>query len=59
MLQLALVDRLSLDPFSLQQDCLAVPEIGIGGRELAVAFLIKAMIVVADEVVGLHFKIAG
>ncbi len=49
MLQATLLDGLSFDPFSLQQDGLAPPEIDIGGREVAQALVIAAVIVVLNK----------
>ena len=59
MLQAALRDGLSFDPFSFQQDGLAAREADVGGCEIAEAFVIAAVIVMGDEVVDLGFKLAG
>lgn len=40
---------LSLDPFSLQQDDLAAPEVEVGGREVAEVFVTVVVLVVSDE----------
>ena len=53
MLQAALFECLSLDPFSLQQDGRAAPEVDISRREVTENFVVAAVIVVADEVVNL------
>jgi len=58
MLQAPSLERLPFGPFSLQQDGLAAPEVDIGGREVAEAFVIAAVIVVADERIDLRFEIA-
>ena len=58
MLQAALFERLSFDPFSFQQDGLAASEVNVGRCEVAEAFVISQVIVVADEGVDLGFKIA-
>ena len=59
MLQAPSFERLSFDPFSLQQDFLAAPAVDIGRREVAEAFVVAAVIVMADERVDLRFEIAG
>ena len=48
MLQASLLDGLSFDPFSLQEDGLAPAELDIGGREIVEALVIAVVIVVAD-----------
>ena len=59
VLQAALFECLSFDPFSLQQDGLTAPEVDVGRRQIAQALVIALMIVVADERIDLRFKIAG
>ena len=59
MLQAPMLDGLSFDPFSLQQDGLSPPEIDIGGREVAQALMITAVIVVLDKCLDLSFQVAG
>ena len=49
VLQAALRDCLSFDPFSFQQDGLAAPEVDVGGREIAKAFVIAAVIVMGSS----------
>ena len=49
MLQAPLLDGLSFDLFSLQQDSSAPAEIDIGGREVAQALVVTAVIVVLDK----------
>ena len=48
-MQAPVFDDFSFDPFSLQQDGLTPPELDIGGRELAQALVVEAVIVVLDE----------
>ena len=48
MLRASLLDGLSFDPFSLQEDGLAPAELDIGGREIVEALVIAVVIVVAD-----------
>ena len=47
-----------LDPFSLQQDGLAAPEVDVGGCEIVEALVIAAMIISLDEGSDLRFEIA-
>ena len=58
MLQAPQFDGPSLDPFSLQQDGLAAPEVDVGGCEIVEALVIAAMIVALDEGCDLDFEIA-
>ena len=58
MLQAALFDGVAFDPFSLQQDGLAAPEVDVGRREIVEALVIAAMIVVLDEGCDLGLEIA-
>ena len=58
MLQAPLFDRLSLDPFSLQQDCLSAAEVNVCGSEIVEALVIAPMIVALDEGFDLGFEIA-
>ncbi len=58
MLQAPLFDGLSFDPFSVQQDGLATPEVDIGGGEIVQALVIAPMVVMIDEGRDLAFEIA-
>ena len=58
MLQAAVLDRVSFDPFSFQQDGLSPPEVDVGGREVFQALVIALVIVVFDEPADASFKIA-
>ena len=58
MLQAPQFDCLSLDPFSLQQDGLAAPEVDVGGGEIVEAFVIAPMVVALDEGCDLGLEIA-
>jgi hypothetical protein len=49
---------LFLDPFSLQQNGLATPEVDIGGCEIAETFMISPVVIMADKVIDLRLKIA-
>jgi len=56
--QAPVIDRLSLDPFSLQQDGLAASEVDVGGSEVVEALVISPMVVAIDEGRDLAFEIA-
>ena len=49
----------TFDPFPFKQDGLAVPEVDIGGREVAQALVIAPVIIVFDEGGELGFEITG
>ena len=59
MLQAPLFDRLSFDPFSLQQDGLAAPEVDVGWGEIVEALVVAPVIVVLNEGGDLPVEIAG
>ena len=59
MLQAAVLDGLSFDPFSHVQNGLSSSEVDVGGREVFQALVIAGMIVVLDEVTDVGFEIAG
>jgi hypothetical protein len=48
VLQAPVLDGLSFDPFSFQQDYWASPEVDVGGREVAQALVVTTVIVVLD-----------
>jgi hypothetical protein len=48
MLQASLLDGLSFDPFSFQQNGFATPEVDVGGCEIFEALVISVVIVVID-----------
>ena len=52
-------DGLAFDPFSLQQDGLATPEVDVGRSEVGDTLVVSQVIVVGDEVADLLFEIAG
>ena len=58
VLRAPLLDGPSFDPFSFQQDGLPSPEVDIGGREVAQALVITAVIVVLDEGLDLSLEVA-
>ena len=53
-----MVDGLSLDPFSLQQDGVAAPEVDVGRGEVVEALVVSPMIVVFDEGGDPGFEVA-
>ena len=59
MLQAPLFDGLSLDPFSLQQDGLAAPEVDVGGREIVETLMIAHVVVALDEGLDLASRSPG
>ena len=59
MLQSSFANGIAFDPFSLQQDGLASPEVDIGGGEVVQALVVAAVIVVLDEAVDVGFEITG
>ena len=59
MVQASALDGLSFDPFSLQEDGLAAPEVDVGRRQVCNALVVSQMVVVGDEVADLGLEIAG
>ena len=59
MQQAAVLDCLSFDLFSLHEDCLAAPEVDVGGRKVADALVVAKVIVVGDEGFDFGFEVAG
>ena len=51
-------DGLSFDPFPFDEDCLAAPEVDVGGGQIADALVVTQVIVVGDEGADLGFKVA-
>ncbi len=58
MLQAPVLNSLSFDPFSFQQDGLVPPEIDIGWWEVAQALVVTAVIVMLDEGLDLSLEVA-
>ena len=50
MMQAPLVDGVSFDPFPLEQNGLAAPEVNVGRCEIAQAFVVALMIVVGEGI---------
>ncbi len=57
MVQAALSDCVSFDPFAFDEDGLAAPEVDVGGREIVEALVVSAMVVVLDEGCDLGFEV--
>ena len=58
MKQAALLDGFAFDPFPLQCDDVAAPEVDISGCEIAEALMVAAVVVVIDERRDLLLEIA-
>ena len=59
VLQAAVGNGLSLDPFSLCQDGRPAAAIDVGRGEIVDALVVSAVVVVGDEGFDLGFEIAG
>ena len=59
MLQAAIGNGLSFDPFSFCQNIRRPPEVDIGGGKIIDALVVAAVVVVGDERRDLGFEIAG
>src|SRR5438046_394213 len=59
VLQAAVSNGLSLDPFSFGQDGWPAPEVDVGRGEIVDALVVAAVVVVVDEGRDLGFEIAG
>jgi hypothetical protein len=57
--QPTVLDGLTFDPFSFQQDGLTAPEVDVGRGEIVDALVIAPVVVVRDECIDLSFEIAG
>jgi hypothetical protein len=57
--QASVLDGLSFDPFSFQQDGLAAPEVDVSRGEVGDGLMVSQVIVVGDEGGDLGFEIAG
>ena len=58
VLQAAMFDGLSLDPFALFDDGLGPAEVGVGGRHIVQALVVAPMIVMLDERLDLTFEVS-
>ena len=59
MLQAAVGDGLSFDPFSFCQDGATPPAVDVGRGEIVDALVVSAVVVVGNEGFDLGFEIAG
>src|ERR1700730_14631297 len=59
VLQAAISDCVSFDPFSFQQDGLGASKVDVSWDEIAQALVIATMVVVIDECVDLGLEVAG
>ena len=57
MVQAALFDGVSFDPFAFDEDGLATSEVDVGRGEVVEALVVSAMIVMLDEVRDLGFEV--
>ena len=57
VVQAALSDGFSFDPFTFEQDCLAAPEVDVGRGEIVEALVVSAMIVMLLEGCDLGFEV--
>ena len=58
MLQAAIGDGLTFDPFSFCQDGRAASEVDVGRGEIVDALVVSAVVVVGDEGLDLGFEVA-
>ena len=59
MLQAAMFDGLSFDPFTLFEDAWRPAEEGVGGRHVGQALVVSLVVVVLDEGLDLDVEVAG
>ena len=59
MHQASVLNGLSFDPFSFQQNGVAASEVDIGRCQIADGLVVTLVVVVIDEGVDLSLKIAG
>ncbi|GGJ13865.1 hypothetical protein GCM10011320_21320 [Neoroseomonas lacus] len=57
--QASLLDRLSLDTFTLEQDGLAAAEVDVSRGKIAQALVVALVVVVRDEGLDLRLEVAG
>src|SRR5215472_2025173 len=57
--QASVLDGLSFDPFSFQQDGLSAPEVDVGRGEVGDGLVVSQVVVVGDEGGDLGLEIAG
>ena len=59
MLQAAIVDGVSFDPFAFCQDGRPASEVDVCRGEIVDALVVSAVVVVGDEGLDLGFEVAG
>ena len=59
VVQASVLDGLSFDPFSFQQDGLAAPEVDVSRRQVGDTLVVSQMVVVGDEVTDLGLESTG
>jgi hypothetical protein len=59
VLQVPMLEGLSLDPFTLFDDGSCPAEVGVGGLHVAQALVITLVIIVLDEGLDLRLEVAG
>src|SRR5215475_9079128 len=59
VVQASVLDGVSFDPFSFQEDGLAASEVDVGRRQIGDALVVSQMVVVGDEVADLGLEITG
>ena len=58
VLQASTFDGLSFDPFSLLDDGLGPPEVGVGRRHVTQALVVALVVVILDERLDLAFEVS-
>ena len=56
--QATVCDCLAFDPFPFDENGLAPPEVGVGGRQVVDGLVISPIVVIGDEGLNLGFEIA-
>ena len=59
VVQASVLDGLSFDPFSFEQDGLAASEVDVGRRQISDALVVSQMVVVGDELADLSLEVTG
>src|SRR5215470_4578892 len=59
VVQASVLDGLSFDPFSLQQDGLAASEVDVGRGQVGDTLVVSQMVVVGDELADLSLEVTG
>jgi hypothetical protein len=58
VVQASVLDGVSFDPFSFQEDGLATSEVDVGRGQIGDALVVPQMVVVGDEVADLGLELA-